>query len=115
MRTFLILLACCFNLQAEPQPVKGNLIYENSFSQKIGTAWKSTKGKWQITNACLQGEEPEGNNHAVHLRFTQKLEGDFTIKLEMKLLSDGAQAGVMFNAVKGSGLKGHLGRAIIKS
>ena len=116
MKILIVLLfSTIFLGAAEPVLSKrGKLIFEDSFSKKLNSAWKFNKGKWQVKGGRLIGEEPQGNNHAVHLAYSPEIKGNLIIEFDMLIKSSNAQAGIMFNAGKGSPVKGHIGRATLK-
>jgi len=112
MKVLLVLFMSCFFMSAA-EPVlskRGALIYEEAFNEKLSSVWKFGKGNWHVSDGRLIGQEPQGNNHAVHLAFTSEIQGNFIIEMDMLIQSNDSQAGIMFNPGKGSPLKGHIGR-----
>ncbi|MCM8530940.1 MAG: hypothetical protein NE330_07255 [Lentisphaeraceae bacterium] len=115
MKVLILLVFPCLLLGATESVLseRGELIYEEDFSKKLSSFWKSSKGNWQVTEGRLIGQEPEGHNHAVHLSYIPEIKGDVIIELDMFIQTYDAQAGIMFHPGKGSKLKGHLGRATL--
>ncbi len=115
MRALTFLFLSCFFLNAA-EPVlskRGELIFEDPFAENLKPIWKSSKGLWEVKDGRLVGQEPDGNNHAVHLSDFQEYKGNLIIEFEMLITSNDAEAGIMFHPGKGSSLKGHLGRATL--
>lgn len=85
---------------------RGKLLISEDFDKPLGPAWKAAKGKWEVANGALRGEELPADKHGAVVRTNVKLR-NVVVQYSFKL--DGAK----MTTFSINDAKGHNSRVLI--